>query len=123
MLKLSQIRSGSSNMPKKKIPEAAVKTNVFFETFVGEMVQIFCKTKMKQILQDDHQTQEQESPVMFEGWLLDVDDYYYYLGDTPDEVCSAIDKTEFGSIHIVKEANLYDDILDSMDEPESKDVN
>lgn len=91
---------------------------------MGELVQVICKTIVKQVEQNDEMVKELNEPVVFEGYLLDVDDTYLFLGDNTNEVCSAIKKEEVSSVHITKSISIFDDVLDSMGEPEDdKDIN
>jgi len=79
---------------------------------------------MKTIVQTETEVRESEEPIMFQGFLLDADDDFYFLGSTPNEVCSAIKKDELGSIHIASNYSVYDEVLDQMEEPvDDKDIN
>jgi len=79
---------------------------------------------VKQIEQTEDSVREINEPIVFQGFFLDADDSFIFLGDTPDEVCSAIKRDEITSIHIAKPQNIFDDVLDSMGEPEDEtDIN
>lgn len=63
-------------------------------------------------------------PLHYEGILLDHDNEYYYLGNTPIEISQAVKKDSVVHIMIVEEKSVYDQILDHMPHPEKKeDVN
>ena len=67
--------------PKKKQPN-----ELFFLSFIGEVVSITTTLKASETLQLDEEVVQVDMPNTFEGYLLDVDDEYYYLGETSLEV-------------------------------------
>lgn len=79
---------------------------------------------MKRMEQTEEHVKEIDEPVVFEGFLLDMDDEFLFLGDSPHEVCSAITRKDVNSIHILKALDIFSDVLDSMPEPtDDSDIN
>lgn len=96
-------------------------TQLFHLTFIGEYVQL--TTNMFTIVneENDEVLTSHKVPVTIDGYILDIDEDYYYLGTTPHEINKAIKKDVVIFIGIVENKNVYDEILDSLQEPE--DVN
>lgn len=77
-------------MPSKSVKrtkEQPQKSSRLYDVFVGTTVQIMVKL-----------TKESEDGVMssiaIEGYLLDEDDEYYYVGTNPIEIAGAVKKSE-----------------------------
>ena len=103
-------------MPKKKI-------DLFYQAFIGEFVHITTKIKTTRSVHSPDGSLEETAPMIAEGYLLDADDEYLYLGYTPESITRAVDRTEISMVDIAQEPNLYDEILDQMPDPASKDIN
>ena len=104
-------------MPRKK-------KDLFYNIFIGELVEITTKSTIKTVKQEEDQITEQTVPVIFQAYLLDMDEEYYYLGQDPDEVFSALRKDQCIYIAIVRENSILDDALDDLEVPEnSNEVN
>lgn len=96
---------------------------LFFQVFIGEVVSITTTIKSSETLQLEEETVQVDIPNTFDGYLLDVDDEYYYLGETSKEISKAVRKDQSISIEIAQLKTAFDAILDEMDEPEEKDIN
>lgn len=100
--------------PKKRSGES------FYETFVGEYVEILTKLNTtKTITNEDGQQMDITMPLIFEGYFLDEDDSFYFLGKTPDHVSNAVKKDTVSVIQITEMRSEFDDILDGMPDPQS----
>lgn len=95
--------------------------DVFYNIFVGEFVQIVTEVQTKTVQQSEEEIKESNHPVILEGYLLDVDDDFYYLGDTPNSISSGVKKTKIVHIQIAEPKSYMDDILDEMPMPENED--
>lgn len=92
------------------------QNTVLFDTFVGEYVKITFKT----VITDGNLT----IPMSANGYLLEEDGMYFYLGDDNEEVSFAIKKREIAMIEIIKEESMFDDVLVNMPTPTKKeDIN
>lgn len=83
-------------------------TETFFLTFVGELVEILASFPHK----------NSELPISVIGYVLDADKEYYYLGDTPDEITQAVQRSKVVHIQIVEPFNPALAALENMDMPE-----
>jgi hypothetical protein len=109
-------------MPPKKKPT----NELFFLAFGGEVVSITTTIKASETLQIEDETIQVDIPNTFEGYLLDMDEEYYYLGDTSNEVSRAVRKEYAVVIEVAKiqkTKTRFDAILDEMEEPDEKDYN
>lgn len=85
-------------------------TETFFLTFIGELVEIsgsFVDTNTKAVLK-------------LIGFVLDADDEFYYLGDTPEEITQAIRRDKVFYIQILQPINPYLEKLKSLEIPEDE---
>lgn len=93
---------------------------LFFQTFVGEYVSIVINMYTKV----QHDTEEgvalQESPMNVVGYLLDIDEEYYYLGEEANSIQQAVKKDVVAHIEILQLKTAYDDVLDAMADPETE---
>lgn len=97
---------------------------LFFNTFVGEFVQITTGMMTKEQIDTEQGSAIAEGPVILGGYLLDEDDKYYYLGPTPDGITDAIKKVTVKHIQIIPPKSKYDEIMDKTPEPsDEKEIN
>src|ERR1041384_1974834 len=83
--------------------------NLFFETFIGEYVEIMTNTKTTETVQhEDGTVQSGEYAMIVNGYLLDEDENYYFLGRDSEEVTHCVKKDEV--------------ILVSISEPDMKEL-
>lgn len=76
------------------------KKDLFYDLFAGEYVRVISKLSTQEQIQTEESVTQQEHPIVFEGYLLDVDDDYYYLGDTDQAIDRAIARRETVGIAI-----------------------
>jgi len=102
---------------KEKVPE------LFFTTFVGEYVRIVTTVVMTDTIETEEGISTSSAPLLTEGYLLDYDDNFYYLGQSPDNVTTAISRHTISQVQSGMEQparNVFDEILESMpDKPDS----
>jgi hypothetical protein len=111
---------------KKAKPEAPKyeELSLFFQTFVGEYVQVTTDIMVKSQLESEEGVIIQETPLVFQGFLLDEDSKYYYLGEGPGEIANAVKIDSVKGISIVPQVVVkteFDNILDDMPDPESEE--
>lgn len=63
----------------------------------------------------------EEAAIKTMGYLLDMDDEYYYLGDNAEEIVQAIRRDKVIWIQILQPTNMYKDMLNQMQVPEDED--
>jgi hypothetical protein len=96
---------------KRKIQE----DNRFFQTFAGEFIKVYTKSKVKETLSAEEGHIQQEAPLAVMGYLLDYDSKYYYLGDGPNQASVAVAIDQVILIQEVKNTDKYDDLLEQAD--------
>jgi hypothetical protein len=79
-------------------------SDIFGVTFIGEYVEIICKAS------DDEQ-----GKLIVRGYMLDIDDDYYYLGANPLEVNTAVKKDWAGLIAVTDDIDPAVEMLNDFD--------
>jgi len=95
------------------------QSNVFFETFCGELVEIvqdFDITSSFKVDQEGHM-QEVRMPMTVSGFLMDIDDVFVYLSNDGAEVNQAIPMDTIKHIGIVEVKSEMEEMLDEADAP------
>lgn len=98
----------------------AKKKNLEFDIFIGEMVSLVSNVFVKHVEQTEEAVRELNEPIIFTGFLLDIDDSFYYIGETPSSVSHAIKKEIIISISLATvetHNSVGNDIFDSMASP------
>jgi len=97
-------------------------SNRIFENFTGEHITILLNKDTRQTVEIDGRLQIIQSPALVEGYLIDEDEEFYYLGPNPDSFNQAVNKRYIVHIEISKEETKKDVLhqlemlLDSPDE-------
>ena len=99
------------------------KLNIFTLAFIGEHVDIISDLTIVDYAQTETQTVEQTSPMVVQGYLLDHDDKYFYIGDNSLEVSQAIAKKNVVLIRIEKKKSKYEKLLEEMNDDSSENIN
>lgn len=87
--------------------------SLFALNFIGQEVEFLTSLRHRSTQENEEGIFAEESPIAFRGFLLDVDEQYYYIGSSADEISKAIKKTFVIGIELVKYKNQYDEILDN----------
>lgn len=95
--------------------------SLFHLTFIGEYVEILTCFYQKHIEGNQDSISEQTVPIVIQGYILDIDDEFYYIGNNPSEVVRAIRKQDARAFEILQPKNVFDEILEHMPVPENKD--
>lgn len=85
-------------------------TETFFLTFIGELVEIA----------GSFFHGNEEHNIKIAGFVLDVDDEYYYLGDTPEEINQAIRRDRVIYIQILEQVDPVLEILQDLEVPKDE---
>lgn len=102
---------------KKKV------TNLLFDAFIGEHVNITTDMKTTIAMSSEDGTAEETRNTVVSGFFLDMDDEYIFLGYDARQVSRALVRKECKLIEISREPHVFDEILDSMPEPTDRDMN
>ncbi len=109
----------NKKIKKKKLSPPPI--NTFNLSFLGEYVSVTTTMKIKTQESTEESVFERNQHILLEGYLLDRDKYYYYMGNTSKEITHAIKRVRVIFIEILPIKNQYDDLLDHMPDPESGD--
>lgn len=101
--------------------KATKEPDLFHLTFIGEFVEILTPIYQKKIQGNEDGVSDETIPIVIQGYILDMDADRLYLGDSPEEITQSVLKVDARIIRIVKVANPYDEILDSLDAPSKKE--
>lgn len=111
-------------MPPKKKQAHNEQIDTFVLAFMGEFVNIVTDIMIVEYVQNDTQTLEQNAPMVAQGYVLDIDDVYFYLGDNPLEVARAIAKNRIVMISVERKKSKYEELLENMNDPNKReDIN
>lgn len=91
-------------------------SNRVFENFAGEFVVILLNKDTKQTVEMDGRLQIVYSPAIVEGFLIDEDDEYYYIGHSPKSFDQVINKKYIVHIELgsEKKSKSKNSMLDSL---------
>lgn len=97
------------------------KSNLFFETFVSEYVEIVQDYEVTHSISitDDGPT-EMKVPMTVAGFVMDSDDTFLYLGPDGESVTQALPLTSIKHIAIVQVTDPVEDMFEGLPDPEDK---
>lgn len=87
-----------------------IEYTTFYLTFIGEYLQ----------MHGSFVVGDNQAVATFEGYLLDEDTDYYFLGLNGESVTTAIKKSSVYSIQIVRQDDPVRNLLDSIPVPEDE---
>lgn len=98
--------------------------NRVFENFAGEHITILLNKDTKQTVEVDGRLQIIQSPALVEGYLIDEDDEYYYIGHTQKAFNQVVNKRYIVHIELtnqeetqnLQELELLNNLVDVPDE-------
>lgn len=91
--------------------------SVLFMTFQGEFVNILLSTNLSTTQQVDDEIMSAEIPLSVEGFLVDEDDQFLYIGPSPALADKAVGKQHVLLIQLKQPDDALQNALDEM-EPE-----
>lgn len=96
------------------------KTNLFFDIFMGEFVEIITDLEFPQSVNvsEEGQSTEVRMPMIVNGFLLDMDDVYVYLSPDGESVKQALPRNSIKHIEIVDLQEQMHQMMDDIPEPE-----
>jgi hypothetical protein len=111
-------------MPPKKKPTNGEQIDTFVLAFMGEFVNVITDIMIVEYNQNEVQTLEQNAPMVAQGYLLDADDAYLYLGENPLEVNQAISRGRITMVRVDRKKSKYEELLDELGDPNKReDIN
>lgn len=111
-----------------KKPKDMPDSEVFLLSFIGEMVQVLTDfvltaSQINESSDGSVSSEDNSHPLIVEGYMLDSDDTYIYLGPTPDQVGQAVKKERIVFIQILDKKDSLSDIMDSLTSKPKRDMN
>lgn len=91
--------------------------STFTSAFLGQQVTITVNLNQTINFQSSPEQSVESMPIFYEGFLLDEDDQFYYLGEDPIEINQAIKKVNVVHIMSIEEKDVFNQILDEMPGP------
>lgn len=95
-------------------------SETFFATFIGEKVEIVANFYQDYLEETEDRRISNHSPASIQGFILDVDPEFVYMGKNPHEVSMCLKRTSVLYIEVVVEKSPYDEMLENLDIPSNK---
>jgi len=127
MKKLKNKNQTSGNDMSKKSNESE-DSEVFLLSFIGEMVQVLTDftivaSSVKDSMDGDMNVQESNSPLIVEGYLLDSDENYIYLGRSSNHITQAIKKDRIVFMQVLDAQDDLSEIIEGLSGKSKRDMN
>lgn len=102
-------------------------SEAFFATFIGDRVEIVADFYQNYQEETAESRITNHAPASIQGYILDIDDEFLYLGKNPHEISMALRRTKVLYIEVIgaekEEKSPYDALLDSMPFPKKNEEN
>ena len=95
-------------------------SEVFFTTFIGEKVEIVANFYQDYLEETEDRRVSNHAPASIQGFILDLDPVFLYLGKNPHEVSMCLRRDSVLYIEVVVEKSPYDDMLENFEIPDNK---
>ena len=93
----------------------------FFQNFAGAFVKIYTKSVISEsVSSGEHGSASASSPLSISGFLLDVDEQYYYIGEEPTEATAVVRIDQVVIVEEIRVKDGYDAVLESVQIPHKK---
>jgi hypothetical protein len=92
----------------------------FFSTFIGEKVEIVASFYQDYMEETEERRVSNHSPASIQGYILDLDPVFLYLGKNPHEVSMCLRRDSVLYIEILVEKSAYDEMLENFEVPDNK---
>lgn len=115
----------------KRKPGVKVQSNepsLFFMNFQGELMNFLLDTSLNSVVETEEGIQSTEMPLSIQGYLVDEDDQFYYIGDIPPNldkitIDKAVSKSRVILAQILQIPDQLTQILDDIPKPKRGDFN
>lgn len=98
-------------------------SETFHQAFIGVKVEIVADFYQNYVEETMDSRISNNSPASIQGYILDIDDIFFYLGKNPNEVTMALEKDRVMYIEVIEEKSPYDDMLDALPVPKKSEEN
>jgi hypothetical protein len=97
------------------------KLDRFFEMLAGEFIQVVLDKDVESSVQTEKTVSINKTPLIVEGYLVEEDDVYVFLGQQPNTITQAIRKEYIIHIQVTSEENSMFNQIDTDVGPLPKD--
>lgn len=102
-------------------------SEAFFASFIGDRVEIVADFYQNYSEETAESRITNHAPASIQGYILDLDNEFLYLGKNPHEVSMCLKRDRVLYIEVIggetKERSPYDELLDSMPVPKKSEEN
>lgn len=93
---------------------AKTKMDRLFEMLCGEFIQLVLDKDIEQTIQNEESITMNKTPLIVEGYLVEEDDVYIFLGQRPDQISQVIKKDYIIHIQVTseEESSINSNILE-----------
>jgi hypothetical protein len=98
-------------------------SDVFMKNFVGLKVEIVADFYQKYQEETEVSRITNEAPASIQGFILEVDDHFIYLGKNHTNPTMALKRETVLYIEVIQDKNEYEQLLDEMDIPDGGNQN
>lgn len=88
--------------------------NVLLDSFLNKYVFILTDVLAKRSVRNDEYEETVEQPIKILGYLLDMDEEFFYVGEGSQVVTQAISRSSIKHMETAEVKDQYDEILDNM---------
>lgn len=93
--------------------------SVLFLAFQGELIDVYLDSKSQVSRETEDGVEVAEMQLMINGYLVDEDDNYLYLGEAPLQTDRAVSKSRILTIALTKAEDHLTNFLDGVEGPTS----
>jgi hypothetical protein len=94
----------------------------FYEIFIGELVELTTNEQISGFYEDEENGPVQfQEPLVVTGYLIDMDEGMYLLGQKEDEVSEAVHADRVWRVRIIDPTSLIKDTLEKFPVPTKND--
>lgn len=90
----------------------------FFLSFIGEYVQVVTTFQLATA-----DSPEVAMPLIIEGYMLDADDQYVYMGEEGDQIRQAVKLDYVVYVHILEKDSEIEEIFSALPKTRKRDMN
>lgn len=90
----------------------------FFLSFVGEYVQVITSFQMA-----TEESTEVGLPLIIEGYIMDADDEYIYMGPDGDEIRQAVGSKHVVFVQILEKTDEIEEMFSGLPKVKKRDMN
>lgn len=111
---------------KKKAKDEQRESEVFLLSFIGERVMILTDFVLTAATDGEESSLVEYStgqPLVVEGYMLDSDYNYVYVGSTAEQVSNAVRKDRIVFIQLVEERDVLGEILNNLGSKNKREMN